>query len=244
MVLGQQENKCKYCNDNGKFKRRFNMILCDRHYRQLLKYGEVIQTSRDPNNYYAVITTNKHDVKIDEEDVDRCKKYKWRSCGDNGYIFTTINNKKVYLQNYILNSCHTIDHINHNIYDCRKDNLREADKSKNMMNSLLSEINTSGVKGVCYDKSREKWLATIKKDGLRYNLGRYKNFNDAVIVRFKKEVELFGEYSIYHNKNDKTYSLNYDYNNQKYIITYNNGSVEVDVLGNEDRGGIGSTGTK
>ena len=153
-----------------------------------------------------------------------------------------INDKKVYLQNYILNSSFTVDHINHNIYDCRKENLRESNKSKNMMNSLLSKRNTSGVKGVSYDKSRGKWIVTIKKDGVRYNLGRYDDFNKAVLVRFEKEIELFGEHSIYCNKNNGTYLLTYHYNNKTYSIKCINNIIEIEVLGNDDRGGIGSTG--
>ena len=69
MDLAQQENKCQYCNGVGKFKRKFDMVLCDRHYRQLLKYGEIISTGHDPNNYYAIITTNKYTVKIDVEEL-------------------------------------------------------------------------------------------------------------------------------------------------------------------------------
>ena len=240
-VLG---NKCKYCNENGKYKKRFNTILCDRHYRQLLKYGKVISTRNDPNSYYAVISIDKYDVKIDIEDVNRCKKYKWRNCGDNGYIFTKIDDKKIYLQNYILNTDLTVDHINHDIYDCRKENLRKANKSKNMMNSLLSKRNSSGVKGVSYDKERNKWYASITKDNKTYNLGRYESFHDAVLIRFKKEIELFGEFSIYYNKDNNIYVLDYFYENQYYSIKYNGEAMEVESLGNKDRNGFGSTGTK
>lgn len=47
--------------------------------------------------------------------------------------------------------------------------------------------NTSGYKGVYYDKSRELWKSEIGYDNKKYNLGRYKNINDAVAERKNAE---------------------------------------------------------
>ena len=168
---------------------------------------------------YFIMKTNHHDVKIDKDDADRCKDYKWRMCGDNGYVFAIINNKKIYIQSFILQTETTVDHINHDIYDNRKDNLRISNKSQNMMNSILSKRNKSGVKGVHYDVSRNKWLASIYKDGKNYNIGRYQDFHQAVYARFKKEIELFGHNSIYYNHNTNSYKLEYFYNNKLFIIS-------------------------
>ena len=74
-----------------------------------------------------------------------------------------INNKKTYLHSFLLNTDQIVDHINRDIYDCRKSNLRIVSKSENMMNSKLSTRNKSGVKGVYYDKSRGLWKSYIKK---------------------------------------------------------------------------------
>ena len=112
------------------------------------------------------------------------------------------------------------------------------------MNSLLSKRNSSGVKGVSYDKERNKWYASITKDNKTYNLGRYESFHDAVLIRFKKEIELFGEFSIYYNKDNNIYVLDYFYENQYYSIKYNGEAMKVESLGNKDRNGFGSTGTK
>ncbi len=47
----------------------------------------------------------------------------------------------------------------------------------------LLKNNKSGVRGVCWDKSREKWIAQIQFKGKHYNLGRYDKKEDAIAIR-------------------------------------------------------------
>lgn len=54
--------------------------------------------------------------------------------------------------------------------------------------------NTSGVTGVSYDKSRNKWAAEIMFKKKKYYLGRFENKDDAVIARKQAEKEIFGEF--------------------------------------------------
>lgn len=46
-----------------------------------------------------------------------------------------------------------------------------------------STRNKSGVKGVCFDKSRKKWLAYICLDGKQKMLGRFASKDDAIYAR-------------------------------------------------------------
>jgi hypothetical protein len=81
-----------------------------------------------------------------------------------------------------------IDHINGNRSDNRWINLREATRSQNVGNSKLSSANRSGFKGVHFDKSRGKWMASIAIDGFQFNLGRYTKIEDAIeAYRFAAE---------------------------------------------------------
>ncbi len=66
-----------------------------------------------------------------------------------------------------------IDHINGDKTDNRIANLREATHAENLQNSRRPSRNTSGFKGVCFDRSRGKWMARIHADGRDRMLGRF-----------------------------------------------------------------------
>lgn len=57
----------------------------------------------------------------------------------------------------------------------------------------LFRNNTSGVKGVAWDKSRQKWIVKICLDYKQINLGRYDRLDDAIKARKKAEEKYFSE---------------------------------------------------
>lgn len=59
-------------------------------------------------------------------------------------------------------------------------------------------VNKTGQAGVCYDKSRKKWLVYIRCQKKRYFLGRFSNFEEACNIR-KSAEEI--RYNCYLNKN-------------------------------------------
>lgn len=72
-----------------------------------------------------------------------------------------------------------IDHINRDRLDNRIVNLREATDAENRQNMSLSVTNTSGVKGVSWDKRRKKWFSKITHNYQQISLGFHDNINDA-----------------------------------------------------------------
>jgi hypothetical protein len=58
-----------------------------------------------------------------------------------------------------------IDHKNHNRSDNRIDNLRLATKSQNNANAPLQSNNSTGFKGVSWNKRDKKYIASIKFRG-------------------------------------------------------------------------------
>ena len=72
-----------------------------------------------------------------------------------------------------------VDHLNGNKSDNRFCNLREASKSQNQHNTGRQKNNTSGYKGVSYDKSRSKWIATICHQNSKKTLGHFNTAEDA-----------------------------------------------------------------
>ena len=73
---------------------------------------------------------------------------------------------------------YTLDRIDNDGSYC-EGNLRFATKSEQNLNQRISSRNTSGVKGVSYDKSKDKWLVYYKKN----YLGRFQYFLEAVFAR-------------------------------------------------------------
>lgn len=55
----------------------------------------------------------------------------------------------------------------------------------------INHNNTSGYKGVVYDKIRNMWRAQLVFKGKCHNLGRFEDIVDAVIARKKAEEEYF-----------------------------------------------------
>ena len=80
-----------------------------------------------------------------------------------------------------------VDHINRNKLDNTLGNLRVVSQSINMFNTGTPSHNTSGVKGVSFDKSRNKWKAQIHVDGKNHMIGRYSTFEEACKARRQKE---------------------------------------------------------
>lgn len=87
-----------------------------------------------------------------------------------------------------------IDHINGNRCDNRICNLRDVNPTQNGYNRSKNRNNTSGVKGVSYDKRHSKWKVRITMDGKCVNLGQFDLFDDAVSCYYQNYKLFHGEY--------------------------------------------------
>lgn len=94
-----------------------------------------------------------------------------------------------------------IDHINHDRFDNRIANLREVSCTENLRNAKRSSRNKSGVTGVSWAKSRNKWIAVITDQSKNINLGYFSDFDAAVAARKKAESDLG-----YHPNHGKAYA--------------------------------------
>lgn len=88
-----------------------------------------------------------------------------------------------------------IDHINGDPADYRLSNLREVSRSENMMNARRGRRNTSGVKGVSFNKASGKWVSYIQKDQAFQHLGSFVDQAEAVSARSRAASDLYGEFA-------------------------------------------------
>lgn len=73
----------------------------------------------------------------------------------------------------------------------RKNNiLKEGTRLDNISNKL-SKANTTGVRGVTFDKQTNKYRATIEFKGQKYDLGRYATLDKAKEIRQKAEEKFY-----------------------------------------------------
>jgi hypothetical protein len=88
-----------------------------------------------------------------------------------------------------------VDHIDGNRQNNRAENLRWATYSENCMNTKIARNNTSGYKGVGFDKKANKWKATIIHNKKTINLGSYSTKEEALIARLNAVEKFFGEFA-------------------------------------------------
>jgi len=115
---------------------------------------------------------------------------------NDGYVKVMINgisyfaHRIVYCYVHGYFSEHLIDHKNGVRNDNRICNLREVSQSCNIKNVKgLRKSNTSGITGVCWDSYRNRWKTSVHKNKKQIHAGYYEDFTDAVIARYKAELD-------------------------------------------------------
>jgi hypothetical protein len=137
---------------------------------------------------------------VDDDMFDYLNQWKWYYSHD-GYaerkVYVNKKYKLLKMHREILGLSGAIctDHINRNTIDNRKENLRIANKSQNGANRSFNKNSLSGIKGVCFDKNRNKWRASIGFQNKWIHIGRYKNIEEAIGAYNNKAIELFGEFA-------------------------------------------------
>jgi hypothetical protein len=86
-----------------------------------------------------------------------------------------------------------IDHATHETDT--NNNLRIATQAENMANSNIRSDNTSGFKGVTFDKVRRKWKSRIHIDSREIFLGRFKTQEEAAHAYNAAALEYRGEFA-------------------------------------------------
>ena len=88
-----------------------------------------------------------------------------------------------------------IDHRDGNKLNNRRNNLRICAQAENAMNRKININNTSGYKGVYWNKPRRKWVALIGVNKKRIHLGMFSNKINAAKAYNDAAIKYHGEFS-------------------------------------------------
>jgi hypothetical protein len=144
---------------------------------------------------YVTLTQGRVAI-IDAEDAEEVGKHNWCYKG-RGYARSQINNKLVFLHNFLMDSLlgTEIDHINNNGIDCRKNNMRLCTHIENLHNQNIRSNNTSGCKGVMWHTQRKKWYARITVNYKCISLGLFSNIEEAAQAYREASMKYHGEFA-------------------------------------------------
>lgn len=138
---------------------------------------------------------------VDESDYADLVKWRWFYTNA-GYASRATNQGRkkwisIPMHRYLLKAPkgQDVDHINGNKLDNRRCNLRLVTRSHNKARGGVTKRNTSGYRGVSWDKRANKWLSIIIVNGKRIHIGLFDDIKAAAMAYNREALYYFGEYS-------------------------------------------------
>jgi len=117
-----------------------------------------------------------------------------------GYLVVGIKYKK-YLVHRLIWVMHgngpvaVLDHINGDTTDNRIENLRASTHTENMCNARRSKRNTSGIKGVSWSKTMNKWVGSVWFERKIYTTQPFEQKDQCAEAVKALRSELHGEFA-------------------------------------------------
>jgi hypothetical protein len=167
---------------------------------------QVEEASADGKDIGLIMTAQGDWIVLDVEDFKRLKDKRFQTHystrGNTNYATHHYikDGKKIVrrIHHYMLQppEGYEVDHINHDGFDNRRENLRLATKNQNAWNATKTKRETSSrYKGVCWEKSCNKWRTRIRQYGKKYSLGCYDFEDDAARAYNVAATKMFGEFA-------------------------------------------------
>lgn len=159
--------------------------------------------------YRLIPLTNGHSTIVDAEDYTFLMQWKWkahphkhvglRAARDFKKMdkSTGKNIRKTFLMHRVITNCPdglVVDHINGDMLDNRRENLRVCTSQENRFNSK-THMTKKGSKFKGVHKNRDKWRAVIMHNRKYIHIGNFLTPEEAARAYDAKALELFGEFA-------------------------------------------------
>jgi hypothetical protein len=167
-----------------------------------VKRHKVIQPLDKPYRFIA-LTQGKNAI-VDIADYELLNQFNWHALWseDTKSFYAARNrpscNKGTDYMHRVILGCkpgEEGDHWNHNTLDNRRENLRKCTKGQNMANMRTPPRNTSGYKGVYWNKAARRWQAYITINKRHTYLGLFNQLKDAARAYDKAAKKHHGEFA-------------------------------------------------
>lgn len=139
---------------------------------------------------------------VAKKDLHKVLRYRWHAAKPRNiwYAYTFIGKKMISMHGLIIGvGKFEVDHRNHDGLDNVWKNLRRSTRSQNSCNRSRTKTNTSGYKGVVFDKRFNKWYGRIGLNGKAICLGCFSTAKEAALAYDRAAVKIHGRFAYLNN---------------------------------------------
>ena len=160
------------------------MALTQQQVQELFEY-------RDGALYWKKVNPLAHIIKVGDKVGSR---------HHTGYVYTKVNGINMAEHRLIFLLHHgylpeEVDHIDNNRANNKIENLRAATALTNAQNATIRKDNTSGVKGVHWNKNRNNWRVRVQVNNKRIVIGDFKDLELAELVAIEARNKYHGQFA-------------------------------------------------
>lgn len=176
--------------------------LCAEHFNRAKMQGQPVKFINGENPIYIYcdcagieLTPRTGEVLLALIDINYAEKVrgKFWSYGENG-VSSNRGGRTIKLRRFIIDysGSRQVIHLNHDVLDYRKENLMIVTRQEACFRNSTPKHNTSGIRGVSWDKKSKKWFVYLALDGKRISGGYHRRKEKAAEARRKLEIKYWG----------------------------------------------------